>query len=82
MSNYSTRTIENNEMTSRKNEQKIKELMKKLQNKEAQIQELNQVVSKLNVDNHGLQTKLGKAISKIKVAFYYLLLYSKIFVGT
>lgn len=66
LNNYGTKTTENTEMTSRKNEQKIKELMKKLQIKESQIQELNQVISKLNVDNHGLQSKLVKAVSKIK----------------
>jgi len=53
-------------ISANKNEQKIKDLTKKLQAKENQIQELNQVISKLNVDNHGLQSKLTKAIAKIK----------------
>ena len=48
-------------------EEKIQGRTREIKEKDDHIEQLNRVVSQLNVDNFNLQKKLIKAIEKIKV---------------
>lgn len=48
-------------------EQKLKDLKKTIQTKDAQIEDLSKSINKITAENTYLQKKLAKALDKIKV---------------